>query len=206
MNECGHWLRWAAVLSLLAAVIAIGLIATGVFDPRPIGAEQWQRPLTAEVIPANSRRLIWLDGPLPGQRYSVRLTVAFQSGEPDISYGLVLGNETEHLAVAVSPLGYVAIWQETNKQLPVLFSLQPSANPLPWQTWPHVKTGAEPNEIWVDVDQASDPTNSLITVRINREWLWSGKVEIPEAQIGLLVESFGEAAVVDFQNLQLLSE
>jgi hypothetical protein len=214
MDEHGRWLRWTAVLLLIAAVIAISLTAAGTFDPRPNGTEQWQRLLPAETIPAHSRRLVWLDQPLPDQAYSVRLTAAYRSGELDIGYGLVLGTNNEYLAAAVSPLGYVAIWQATSKQLPLnsnrsqpsAFRIQNSAFIIPWQPWPHVRTGAGANELWIDVDRSGDSTYERITVRSNREWLWSGEVEMLEGQIGLWVESFGEAAVVNFQRLQLFNE
>ena len=207
MDEHGRWLRWTAVLLLIAAVIAISLTAAGTFDPRPNGTEQWQRLLPAETIPAHSRRLVWLDQPLPDQAYSVRLTAAYRSGELDIGYGLVLGTNNEYLAAAVSPPGYVAIWQVTSEQLLLNSSRsRPLAFIIPWQPWPHVRTGAETNELWVDVDRADNSTNERITVRINREWLWSGEVEILEGQIGLWVESFGEAAVLNSQRLQLFNE
>ena len=207
MNERGRWLRWTAVLLLLAAVIAILLMAAGAFDPRPIGAEQRQRLLAAETIPAHSRRLVWLDQPLPGPPYTIRLTAAYQGGEPDIGYGLVLGTNQQHLAVALSPLGYVAIWQAMSKQMPLNSDgSQPSTFTLPWQPWPHVRGGIEANELWLDVDRTGASTNDRVTVRVNREWLWSGEVEMLEGQVGLWIESFGEAAVVDFQRLQLFSE
>ena len=39
---------------------------------------------------------------------------------------------------------------------------------LPWQPWPHVRAGAAPNEIGLDVDNSG----RHVTARINRELLW----------------------------------
>lgn len=206
MNK--HWsqLRWTAVLLLFTAVVAITLIDAGVFDPRPIGTEQWQRPLSPQPIAATSRRLLWLNQPLPDQPYSLRLTAAYQSGELDIGYGLALGRETQYLAVAVSPLGYVAIWQEITTQMPQNSQRLPSTSILPWQPWPHVHTNTETNELWIDVDPTGNSKISQFSVRINRELLWRGRLDTPAGQIGLLVESFGAAAVIDFQRLQLFHQ
>ena len=130
--------------------------------------------------------------PLPSGRYSLRLTAAREDGETDIGYGLALGDENEYLAVAVSPLGYLSVWQKSGAETDTI---------LPWQTWPHVGRGLEPNEIWLDSEE-----NGRLTIRINREFLWEGEIEPPSGQIGLIGESFGETAVVDFQAVRIFEE
>jgi hypothetical protein len=62
-----------------------------------------------------------------------------------------------------------------------------------------VRLASEPNEIWLDV------VDGRLTARINREWLWSGEVGQLEGQIGLWAESFGAAAVIDYQAIQLFT-
>lgn len=167
-----------------AAALLIGLIAGGVFDPQPIGAEQWRQALAPRTVPAAARQIHWLDVPLPENDYTVRLTAAYQSGELDSAYGLALGSDAEYLSIELSPLGYV--------------TLHPSPL-LPWQPWPHVRPGTAANEIWLDV------TDGHLTARLNRELLWSGEIGPVHGRIGLVAESFGEAAVIDFQMLELFA-
>ena len=110
----------------------------------------------------------------------------------DIGYGLVLGDDEAHVAVAVSPLGYLSVWQETGQETFVIF---------PWQTWPHVRRDLAANEIWLDIEEPDQ-----VTIRLNRELLWVGEIDLPVGQIGVLTQSFGETAVVDFQKLQIFAE
>ncbi|MCA9977488.1 MAG: hypothetical protein KC413_17135 [Anaerolineales bacterium] len=57
---------------------------------------------------------------------------------------------------------------------------------------------ADENEIWVDVQE------QVITVRVNREWLWSGTVTFPLSQIGLVAESFVTMPTsIDWQTVTL---
>jgi hypothetical protein len=205
-----RWLRGLAVLLLVSSLATIALIAAGVFDPKPVGRLSWSQSLEPQTIPGGRRQLTWLAQPLAKEPYSLRLTAAYQSGDMDMGYGLVIGHDAHYLGVAVSPLGYVTIWQEGADQkgsdansllpspLPSAFCLLPSSL-LPWQPWPHVRLASEPNEIWLDV------VDGRLTARINREWLWSGEVGQLEGQIGLWAESFGAAAVIDYQAIQLFT-
>jgi hypothetical protein len=88
-------------------------------------------------------------------------------------------------------LGYVTLF---NCQLSIVNCQLPIDQPLPWQTWPHVRP--EVNEIWLDVE------GDGLTVRVNREFLWEGEVEMG-GQVGLWLESYGGAAAVSFQELKL---
>ncbi|MFO7680191.1 MAG: hypothetical protein R6X34_09080 [Chloroflexota bacterium] len=180
-------LRVFFVLLMGGTAVMIALIQSGLFDPKPVGKWAAERPLSPQTIPAYMQQRFWLDETLPTNAASLRLTAALQEGEADSAYGLLLGSKNDHLAVAVSPLGYLSVWQVTENETNVM---------LPWQTWPHVRRGGEPNEIWLDVAE-----NGRLTIRINREWLWSGDVETPVGQVGVVGESFGETAVVDFQKL-----
>jgi hypothetical protein len=219
-----RWLRGLAVLLLVSALATIALIAGGVFDPKPVGRLSWSQALEPQIIPGGWRQLTWLAQPLAKEPYSLRLTAAYQSGDMDMGYGLVIGHDAHYLGVAVSPLGYVTIWREDTVHkgsdennsspspppssfflLPSSFFLLPSpflllpSSLLPWQPWPHVRLASEPNEIWLDV------VDGRLTARINREWLWSGEVGPLEGQIGLWAESFGAAAVIDYQAIQLFT-
>jgi len=120
--------------------------------------------------------------------YTLRLTAQHTEGESDIGFGLVTGNADHYLVVAMSPLGYVSIWEETGED---------QITHLPWQTWPHVRPGAAENEIWLDND------GQQVTVRLNRESLWTGRVDDGENQVGLYGQSFGAPAGVDYSNLTI---
>jgi hypothetical protein len=188
------WLNRTAVLMLTLTILAAVLIAGGVFDPAPLGSQLWTRELSQMSVPRNSREIRWLDEELPHSPMTIRMSGARQSGEEDIGYGLVLGDETAYLAVAVSPLGYLAIWQAAEQEAETNDSYL-----LNWQTWPHVHTADESNEIWLDI------SGDQVGVRINRERLWEGDISALAGNIGLLGESFGETAVIDFETVELFS-
>ncbi len=179
--------RWLTGLLAGTAVLAIILILSGIFDPQPVGEMVWERPLTLQTIPAQSHQIVWLDA-VPDGAFSLRLTAAPQSGETDIAYGLALGNDDDFLAITVSPLGYAAVEERHSSFITRHFAFQP---------WPHVRP--DQNEIWLDVE------GERLTVRINREALWQGEAE-GTGEIGLMMESWGKTAVVNFQSIQLFVE
>ncbi len=183
-----RWLRLTAVIILITAVVAIFLISQGLFDPKPLGEEAWQQTVGQQTVVAGERRLTWLAHPPLPPAYSLRLTAVFQEGERDSAYGLLLGDEHEGwTAVTVSPLGNVAVWQERGGERTYF------RDPAPF---PHVRPAA--NEIWVDM------ADGQMTLRLNREWVWAGPAT-PGKQMGLIVESWGETAVVQFQKIQLFT-
>lgn len=184
-----RWLIRTAVFLLILAVVFIGLILSGVFDPSPFGPRQWQEELLQMSVDPNSRQINWLTFDLPPPPFTIRLKGAYSGGEADSSYGLALGSAGEYFAVAVSPLGYLAIWETTEND----------SYYLDWQTWPHVRKGIEENEIWLDIE------GDLARVRINREWLWEGSFEYEGDKIGILGESFGEEVVVDFESIEMFT-
>lgn len=170
-------------------VVLTSLIAAGTFDPKPVGDLQWERPLSPQTITAGSQPIFWLEAVTPSDDYSLRLTTAHQSGETDVLYGLVIGDEENYLATAVSPLGYTAVWEQ---QLPL------TIHHFPFQPWPHVRP--DENEIWLNV------VDGRVSIRLNRELYWTGSVETSRGRIGLWRESFGATAVVDWQRLQLFAD
>lgn len=189
-------LRWSFGGVVVATAVIILLILSGVNDPKPNGALVVERPLFPQIVAPQAPRITWLEESIPAGDYSVRLMAVQEAGETglgmDVGYGLVMGNDDAHVAVAVSPLGYLSVWQEMGDEMQVIF---------PWQTWPHVGRDLAENEIWVDVDG-----NGRLSIRINREFLWEGEIEPVSGQIGVIAESFGEAAIVDFQTLQIFEE
>lgn len=178
------------------SLIAIGLIATGIFDPKPYGPSlRAVSPgrftvsgLAESVIPQPAP---WLTTATPA-RFSVRLTAALQDGETDSGYGLVLGDGQSELTVALSPLGYVAVWHDTNDGERVSL--------LPWQTWPHVRGAFEANEIQLDVENKDG--RAQVTAWVNRERLWQGELDRSVGETALWSGSFGDPAVVDFRTLE----
>lgn len=175
-------LNWSLILLLIAGISLITLVASGFFDPKPIGTTQFQMVPTAQTISKQGPKIQWLETPLSGSVFTVRVTAVFPDGtQKNIEGGLLLGTPEQHLAVRVSPLGYAAV-QVNN------------ADVFPWQPWPHVHTNQ--NEIWVDVRETA------VTVRVNREQMWSGTVTLPWQQIGTTVAG-RETATVDWQTLTL---
>lgn len=177
-------LRGMLVCLLVTAVFLIILIASGVFDPKPAGELQKTVPATTRTVSELGQTIRWLDAPLPDGDFSVRGTAVFQSGNPDSGVGLALGDEEQAFVAAVSPLGYVLV-QQAGETL------------LPWQPWPHVQMEENPNEIWIDV------RGSEMTVRLNRELLWQGNVDLPGRRLGLFGEEFGGTAVYIFTAIEL---
>lgn len=185
------------VLFFLATVIII-LIIMGAFDPRPFGSlVAADQPGSQTVTEAGeaivSQTAPW---PAPPGRFSIRLTAAYATGEPDSGYGLTLGDNDGRLLVALSPLGYVTVREERKDAEPVAY--------MPWQTWPHVQPGTAANEIWLDVNNSDD--QAAVTVRINREFLWQGKISVKPQQVGLYQTTFGEPATVDFRQVEWFAE
>lgn len=185
----------AAVALLGLAVLAITLISAGLFDPQPAGPLHETLMPGVQTVEPHSRSITWLPQPAPQSPYTVRLEAMLLDGERDSAYGLVLGSEENALFIAVSPSGYVAIWQELDNE---------RLTHLPWQTWPHIRSGNESNEI--QLDRHSD----AISVRLNRELLWQGPLSTPSlpssARLGLYGETFGAQATVDFATLTLFYE
>jgi hypothetical protein len=190
-----NWLNWLTWLVMLAGLLVTVVIASGRLDPQPIGRLQASRPLAGQAVAAGQQRAVWLDETIPAGGYSLKLRAALQNGEQDIGYGLLVGRPEDYLGLAVSPLGYLTIWRENG---PAGEAVEQPI--LPWQTWPHIGRGSERNEIWLNV--AGDE----VTVRLNGERLWQGTIAGLGKQVGLWTESFGQAAVVDFQELRLYYE
>lgn len=180
----------AAVGLLLSATIAIGMISSGIFDPKPVGSLQVQAEPGDRAVGAGETRIEWLEPRTPAA-FTVRLRAAYGRGERDVGYGLALGGPQRHLVAGVSPLGYVSVW-ETDSMGPIVR--------MPWQTWPHVRLQRTPNEIQIDVRDGE------ASVRLNRELLWQGPWTVAANGLGLYAESFSGPTVVRFVDLQVYYE
>ncbi len=192
-----RWLSILAVILLLVIVSGIGLISAGVFDPKPLGSAKVEYPLNPVDIQGNSQELNWIENQISSAMFTVRLTASRLMGEVDVAYGLAIGDKNDYLVVAVSPLGYYSIWRGSD------VASQTENNQVieSWQTWPHVRTDENDNEIWIDVQN-----DRITSIRINREILWQEPLPIHSRSIGLWVQSFGEPAVIDFQKIELFSQ
>ena len=168
------------------------LISSGMFDPKPIGTLQRSATPGTFQMDAGSNSVQWFDLSV-NEAGSVRGTAVYHSGEKDIVYGIAVGKPTHYVQVVISPVGYVAIEKVINTQ----HAARSTQHLLPYQPWPHVLIGNVPNEIWVDWEDGQ------LTVRINRELLWMGDIEIDPVDIGIVGESYGKTAVVDFQTIEL---
>lgn len=175
----------AAVLLLLLSVATIVTISAGIVDPGPSGPPVSRYMPGSMQVAAGEEAHTWI-GTAPGSNYTARLSVAHAKGEVDVGYGLLLGEQARYLVTAVSPLGYVTIWEQQGERRNVL---------LPWQPWPHVQTGSSANEIQVEV------VGTAVTVRVNRELLWQGESTAPGPTAGIFLRSFGQGATVAFETL-----
>lgn len=186
-------LRAAALGLLLVAGVTIVLITAGAFDPKPYGSlvavsQPGLQSVSAEEDLSTALIAPW---PAPPGRFSLRLAAAHDGGEPDSGYGLAIG-DGRWLVVALSPLGYVTVREDK-------LDAESLAH-MPWQTWPHVRTGTAENEIWLDVAQDGD--GAVVTARINRELLWRGKIAFWPQQVSLYQVTFGERATADFRQVE----
>src|SRR5210317_612519 len=101
-------------LVLLALVIVItSLIAIGFFDPKPIGSLALHQKLNQTVQVVDEIQMALIETPVR-DKFSVRLVAALKSGDADIGYGLKIGAPGSSVIVAVSPLGYVTIKNDTD--------------------------------------------------------------------------------------------
>lgn len=188
------WLRGAAAALVAGGLVFLIAIAAGTFDPQPVGTLVDETQFSPLTLVGGEEALLWLDTPA-GVRSarSWQLTAAHTGGERDSGYGLVVGDEERALVVAVSPLGYAAIWEQDATGAT-------TAVWLPWQPWPHVQTGNAANEIWLDL--VPNGENDRLAVRVNRELLWQGSIARLGGHVGRWAASYGGETSLDFQRLR----
>lgn len=188
------WLGSSALLTLHLIVIGIGLISAGVFDP-PLGGSvqahltpgQLRAPGGATVVrPLASG----LHAPFSGQ-----LEAALLEGSAESAYGLRLDEGNNQFGMALSPTGYVRVWQTIAGH---------TDERVVWQTWPHIHLGQVVNTWWLNVGLEK----AALVIRLNGELLWreAGSAWCRSAagcQLSLWVDSPGDAAVIAFPTWRL---
>jgi hypothetical protein len=176
-----------AFLLIGSIILVVFLLALGFSDPTANENQIWQASLSTMQLSSGTREIQWLRENLPQPPFSVRITASHDSGDLDSAYGILLDQENSKLAVMVSPLGYTSIWRESNSTNKI------NEDYVAWQSWPHVRTGSEENEIYVSL------IGDSMSVRVNRELLWVGSGIDSIYRIGIIGESFGEDATLKFR-------
>jgi hypothetical protein len=195
-----RFLIYAAITLLIATIILFLLIFAGIFDPKPIGRLSIRDDLERRES-VEDTFLTFIPHRASSNDYSIRLTASWIGGNPDIGYGLAIGDGLSNAVVAVSPTGYATI-----TELPLEGDIGDSGRKgnleprpeIPWRTWPHVKIGSSSNEIWLDIEDSE-----VVAVRINRELLWEGNLPLTGNKIGLWAESYDGPAVIEFYSIEL---
>ncbi len=180
-------------ICIVCIIFLVALLSTlGVFDPLPESELIWQDELQVMHVPPKSVEQRWLEEKLPQSPLEIRLTAAYGDGEIDSGYGLILGQDGGSISIMISPLGYAAVSQQRNGDESAMVNFL-----MPWQTWPHIRTGDNINELIVYLD------SDKMTVRINREWFWESDGIEPIRAAGIIGESFGEAVTIKFHAAEI---
>lgn len=162
---------WLVVSMLMAANVGILVYSAGVADPFPAElTEASLAPFTLSPAPASPASR-WIGD--PGSIAHARL-VASADVDP-AGVGLLVGDPSRYLGIAVSNEGYVSVWLHEKGTV---------EHVLPWQPWPHARIGAGTQEIHVERE------GDLLTAWVNRERLWSGTVPDLGTDVGVLAEAF----------------
>ncbi|MGB3712882.1 MAG: hypothetical protein WA996_00470 [Candidatus Promineifilaceae bacterium] len=200
-NRSSQRLLIGVALSVLViTLLAIGLISAGAFDPKPLGQLAYRVELNRQVAVVDEFQEQLVQRP-SSDEFSVRFSAALSSGNSDIGYGLKIGDTQSSIIVGVSPLGYVTIMEHlAQHNAPELDGqrFDETEHILPWQTWPHVAGGTASNEIWVDIMDSK-----LVSVRMNRELLWTGALPLASTEIGFWAESYDAPAAIDLNYVEL---
>lgn len=193
-----RWLGCAAVTLLIIAIGGISLISAGTFDPNINGTLQKRVDLSSHEVPAQSDTLQWLDLATPNEDYSLRMQARLSDGEADMGYGLAVGGSERYVLVAVSPLGYLTVRDHREADSSGSGQMLSDSSILPWQTWPHVRSGEQVNEIWINVNGGA-----ISNIRINGELLQTADLPLEGKRVALWAESYGDSASVEFLELEL---
>jgi len=209
VQQVGRWLGWSAVLLLLVAVGGISLISMGVFDPLTVGSEETSIPLNRQLT-TSAEQVEWLDAAAAQDSFSVRLVAAYNTGEQDSGYGLAFGSPEDYLVVAISPVGYVTVFQVSSFEFKVSSSEPPiSQSPtlhsplstlhslIPWQPWPHIRPGEQSNEFLLEM------VGEQVTIRLNGEWLWQGTWRGRGRTPALYLTTYNQSVTITFHELTL---
>ncbi len=188
------WLWGSAWLILPFIIAGIGFISAGVFDPPLAGPLQAHAQLAPVTVAAEQTRITAL--PLTVHTpFSLQMSARLAEGSAETSYGLQFAEDDRQLTLAVSPAGYVRVWQVAGGQ---------TIDWLPWQPWPHVRSGSVINTWWVNggVEQGS------LVVRLNGELLWRARqADYCQSEAGCRVSLWGNSptgqATLDYREWRL---
>lgn len=193
-SKINQWIGFTAVLILSVLMLGIILISAGIFDPKPLGTKNQSIVPGLLSITAGQEKSELIPAVPYHDTFSLRLTASLKEGEQDSGYGLIVGPSEDHIGVAISPLGYLTLWQVTTASV----STNNNKQIIPWRTWPHIRQGTQENEIWLDIKD-----RHLIRILVNREILWEGEIPIQGKAVFVWGASFGEAAIFDFSKLDV---
>ncbi|MFN2136843.1 MAG: hypothetical protein ACK2UK_12865 [Candidatus Promineifilaceae bacterium] len=180
----------AAVLIVFLAVLFY--IAGAMADPSPGGTLVAHQEFGLLPVAAGSTATLLMEDALVPTDGQILLTARYYEGELDSGYGLLLQGQIDSLAIAVSPLGYAAVWRQAGNEIP-----EPGAYVLPWQTWPHVHHGEDSNQILLTF------IGPRIEARINNELFWEGNFPTYSHRTGIIALSSGLETTIDFQALDI---
>src|SRR5690606_4551293 len=82
--------------------------------PPAVGGEEGVFPLNREIA-TEAEQIEWLDIAPESELFSVRLAAAYHSGDQDSGYGLALGSPDAYLVAAISPGGYVTLFEGSSQ-------------------------------------------------------------------------------------------
>jgi hypothetical protein len=175
----------AITLVVVAALILIGALVLGWNSPRPGRSPDWEAPgLPRRVDAAQSGpSVVLFDHPGSDFTYEVIASPLVDSDPGLDGYGLVYrAQDPDHCYVfAVGPDGYYAVLRRDGEDLIPL---------VPWQQFPHIRRGGQPNRLLVTCVGAS------CAFRINDEYATTVEDDRwLSGDVGLWASSFeGEAA------------
>lgn len=165
-------------------------------DPRPWNNQTERVALTTQTFAQQTPSTIQIQSHIPpyvGQPepFDLLLTGQFVDGEMDSGYGLWAATTAVDtpLIFWITPTGYAGITHGETWLVPLA-------------PWPHVRpAGADvPNELWVRFE----PHEDTLTMRLNRELFWVGKVVGLTGEAGTAVAIWGAnpAVHIQFQQIQ----
>ena len=203
IQQVGRWLGWSAVLLLLVAVGGISLISMGVFDPPTVGGVEISIPLSRELT-TPAEQVEWLDAAATQESFSIGLAATYTHGEQDSGYGLAFGSPEDYLVIAISPVGYVTVFQVSSFEFqvsssdpPISQSPTPHSPLLPWQPWPHIRQGEQRNEFLLEM------VGEQMTIRLNGELLWQGTWRGRGRTPALYITTYNQPVTITFHELTI---
>ncbi len=183
----------AVTLAFVAALILIGALALGWNTPRPGRPPDWEAPGLPRRVEAARPGPSVLLFDRPGSDFTLGVTARPLPGRDSglDGYGLVYrAQDADHYyAFAVGPDGYYAVLKRDGGDvIPI----------VPWQQFPHVRRGPQPNRFLITCVGAS------CAFRINDEYATTVEDDRwLSGDVGLWVSSFGGEAAAEYSVARL---